>query len=161
MLSGIWRWRAPATTGDREEHFHNTSVDLLMFGNSHRPIQSAFAQALTERCAEPITGIGKDASEADASRTHPIDLGKPDLGLDHAAPTIDRHPRTCKPFMIACPALRQKQPQTYHHRHFVRRQRHRHRHHCLAVGVLAQCRGILRRDTHRVPPLFWARQYRR
>ena len=44
-----------------------------MLWNADRPMQPAFAQALTEWRAQPITSIGKDAAEADASGTNAVE----------------------------------------------------------------------------------------
>ena len=54
------------------------------------------------------------------------------------------------------PAFRQEQPQADHHRNLVPRQRQRHQR--LAIGGLAERRGVLRRDPDRMRPLLRQRR---
>ncbi len=143
FASGTWflRGRPRPATGKMR------ATDLLAPPNAHGPGKATLAQTLPEGRGEAITSISQHAAKAQAGRARPIDLGERDLGLGPIASVIVRHAGPGQSRGIARPALGQEQPQPHHDRHFAGSQRQRHQ--GLAVGVLAQGRGVLRRDADR------------
>ena len=123
-----------------------------MTGNADRPGQFASCKPLAERRAQPITGIRQHAAKAHAGRDDTIDLCQSHLRLRPRRSIFGRNTRSLQPSPIACPTLGQKQPQRQHDRDFAARQRQRHQR--LAIGGLAERRGILRSDAHRMPALL-------
>ena len=110
------------------------------------------AESLPERGAQSIPGIGEHASEPHTRRPEPINLLDRDGGLAPKHPSFVRHPRPDHAVRIVRPALGEEQPQRRHHRHLAAGKRQRD--HCLAVRVLAERGGVLRRDTDRVGALL-------
>ena len=116
--------------------------------NADRPGQFASGEPLTERCAQPITGIRQHATEAHTGGDYTIDLRKSHLWLCPCHSIFGRNTRSLQPRLIARPTLGQKQPQRQHDRHFATRKRQRHQ--GLTVGGLAQRRSILRCNPDRM-----------
>ena len=110
------------------------------------------SEPLAERRAQAVTGIRHDAAKTHTSRHHAVDLGQGNLGLRAGRSITRRHAGAFQAVSIARPALRQKQAQGHHHRHLTAGQRQRYQR--LAIGVLSQRRGILRRDPDRMLPLL-------
>ena len=77
-------------------------------------------------------------------------------GFVRAARQVLGHAGLRHPLGVAGPAFRQKQAQADHHRNLVPRQRQRHQR--LAIGGLAERRGVLRRDADRMRPLLRQRR---
>lgn len=110
-----------AASGNGEDHRHVGGIDLLLERDADGPSKAARGQRLSERGAQAISGIGKDAAETHAGRrANPVDLGQGDLGLGPVGTMVIRHTGAIEPGGIGSPTLRQEQPQPHHDRHFAR-----------------------------------------
>jgi hypothetical protein len=116
------------------------------------PDQLASGEPLAERRAHPVTGICQHAAKAHTGRDDAVELRQGHLGFRPGRSILSRNTRSLQPCAIARPTLGKKQPQRQHDRNFAARQRQRH--HGLAVGGLAQRRGVLRRNPHRMRALL-------
>lgn len=134
------RSSAPRNGGD---HRHVGWIDLAAFRDPDSPGQATRAQGLSER-GGPITRFGQHAAEAHAPPLpDPVDLRDGDLQLGTGLAPVLGDTGPAHPVRVARSSLGQEQRQADRHRHLAARQRQRHQR--LAVGSLAQRRGILRR----------------
>lgn len=93
-------------------------------------------ETLTERRAEPVTGIRQHTAEADTGCEHAINFSQRDLRLGSRGAMLDGNARTLQARRIARPTLGQEEPQCDHHWHFTARKCQRYQR--LAIGRLAE-----------------------
>ena len=117
-----------------------------------QPRQPAGRETLTERRAEAVSGIRQHTAKAHTGRDHAIDLGQARSPAWSALRDARRNAGPLQTRRIARPTLGKEETQCHHHRHFTARKRQRHQR--LAIGRLAERRGILRRDTNRAIALL-------
>src|SRR6516164_11684535 len=141
-----------AASGDRKDELDVARIDLLMTRNADRPRQRSPAQRPAELCAHAVAGVGEDRAKTNASADQPIEFGERDLRLRPRRTMIRGNAGALKPNAIVDPYLRQEQPKADHYRDLAPRKGQRHQ--CLAIGGLAQSRGVLRRDPHRMRTLL-------
>src|ERR1019366_10755206 len=98
------------TPSNGKDHRDIGRIDLLLVGNADGPSETALAQSLAERSAQPISGIGQHTAKTDPGNTNTIDLGQRDLGLGPIIPAILGDASPIEAGRIAGPSLRQKQP---------------------------------------------------
>ena len=120
---------------------------LLGSRHADRPDQSARRQALAERRAHAVAGVGEHAAEAHAGGDDPVDLGQRDLGFGPRRARRFRHTRTIAARRVVGPGCRQEQAQADRDRHFAARQSERDQR--LAVRLLTKFATVLRRNTYR------------
>jgi hypothetical protein len=146
----------PPASGDRKHQPDIARIDFLLLGDSDRPLQAARVEPLAERRGQAIACIRQHRRKPNASGADAVDLGQRNLRLRPRRPPVLGHAGLRHPVGGAGPALRQKQAQADHHRNLVPRQRQRHQR--LAIGGLAERRGVLRRDPDRMRALLRQRR---
>ena len=151
-LIGDMALTRPPASGGREHERDVARVDFLQLRDSDRPLEAARIEPLTERRGKAIACIRQHRRKPNASGADAIDLGQRDLWLCTRCAPILRHAGLRHPIGSVSPALRQKQAQADHDRNLVPRQRQRHQR--LAIGGLAERRGVLRRHADRMRPLL-------
>jgi hypothetical protein len=115
--------------------------------DAHGPGKTARAQALAEGGADAAAGVGQPGTEAHASGDDPVEFGQRQLRLGLEGAVLDRHAGPAQALGGARPRLGQEQPRREGDRGLIPGQGERDQ--GLAVGVLAERRGVLRRDAHR------------
>ena len=145
----------PRVTGGGDQP-HVGRIDLLNARNAHRPEQPERRQALPERRADAVAGIGQHRAEAHAGLQQPLEFLQRDLRLRARRPERLGHAGALQALRILDPGVGQKQPQDDRDRHLIPGQRQRDQR--LAVGVLAQSAGILRADADRMRALLGQRR---
>ena len=78
------------TAGDWPDELHADRVDFEVTRDADSPSQVATRQLLTERRAQPITGIGQHTAEADTACDQAIDFRNRDLRLGSCRAMRDR-----------------------------------------------------------------------
>ncbi len=143
--------RAPPT-GNRPDQLYPDRIHLKVTRDTNSPSNATCREPLTERRAEAVTGICQHTAEANTGCDHAIDLSQRDLWLGPCCAMLDWNTSTLQTRRIARPTLGKEETQCHHHRHFTARKRQRHQR--LAIGRLAERRGILRSDTNRTIALL-------
>ena len=139
-------------TSYRKDQLHPRWIYFLTPQDTDCPNQPARRETLTEWRAETVSGICQHTAEANTGCDHAINLGQRDLWLGSRYAMLDWNTGTLHPRRIARPTLGNKETQCDHHRNFTARKRQRHQR--LAIGRLAERRGILRSDTNRTIALL-------
>src|SRR5262249_51983375 len=121
---------------DWPDHPYIGRVHLEAPRNTDCPSKLASCEPLTERRAQPITGIRQHAAKAHTGRNSTIDLRQSHFRFRSCRSTFGRTTRPLQPRPLARPTLGKKQPQRQYDRHFASRQRQRYQ--GLAVRGLAQ-----------------------
>ena len=127
-------------------------IHLQMTRDTNGPGKATCREPLTERRAEAVTGIRQHTAEANTGCDHAINLSQRDLWLGPRCAMLDWNTGTLQTRRIARPTLGNEETQCHHYRHFTPRKRQRHQR--LAIGRLAERRGILRSDTNRTIALL-------
>src|SRR4029079_18466415 len=108
---------------NRPNELHADRIYLEVTRDADRPGEIASRELLAERRALSVTGIRQHTAEANASRQHPIDLIKRDLGLGPCHLMLDGNARSVQPSRIIRPVLGKEKAQRHRHRHFAARER--------------------------------------
>src|SRR3546814_3621046 len=111
-----------------EDHSDIGLIDHLPPRQADRPKKATLAQSMAEWRAGSVASVRKHAAEVNARRNNAVDLLNRDLGLRRGNPTFHRYPSARHTIRVTCPAFRQKQPESHHHRHFTRCQRRSEEH---------------------------------
>jgi hypothetical protein len=111
---------------------------------------------LAEGSADAVTGVGENETEAHPCFSDAVELSQRDLGLGARNALRLGHAGAPQALGVVRPGLGQEQAQGNRHRHLVPGQSQRHKR--LAVGGLAECRGVLRRNADRTRALLWKRR---
>ena len=144
----------PPASGDRKHQPDMARIDFLLLG-----IPTAHFRP---RASSPWRNARTDHSLLRQHRRKPNASGamrrsRPARSpASSAPPAVLGHSGLRRPVGSAGPAFRQKQAQADHHRNLFPRQRQRHQR--LAIGGLAERRGVLRRDPDRMRPLLRQRR---
>ena len=142
-LIGDMALTRPPASGDREHEPDVARVDFLQLpGFDPAPLEAARIEPLTERRGKAKTCIRQHRCKPNVSGADAIDLGQRDLWLcTRCAPILGaRGP--CAIRSAASVSSPAKQAQADHYQDLVPRQRQRHQR--LAIGGLAERRGVLR-----------------
>jgi hypothetical protein len=145
-----------AAACEGEDEGNIARVDLLVARNPDSPRQAARAQALAERRAQAVAGISQHDAERDSGDDGSVDLGQRHFGLGPEGAVLMRDAGFVQAGGISSPALGQEQAQADRNRNLTLGQRRRNER--LAVRGLAERRGVLGRDAHRVLALLRERR---
>ena len=137
-----------AAPSNGPDHPHIGRVHFEVTRNTYGPGKFANCERMAERRTLPVTGIRQHTAKAHTGCEYTIELRHSHLQFRPCHSILDGNTRALQPSPIARPALGKEQPQCQHDRHFAARKRQRYQ--GLAIGSLAQCRSILRSDTHRM-----------
>ena len=143
--------RAPPI-GNRPDQLYPDRIHLKVTRDTNSPSNATCREPLTERRPEAVTRIRQYTAEANPGSDHPIDLSQRDLWLGPCCAMLDWNTSTLQTRRIARPALGKEETQCHHYRHFTPRKRQRYQR--LAIGCLAERRGVLRSDANRTIALL-------
>src|SRR6516165_2167695 len=102
------------------DHPHIGRVHLEVPRNTDRPSKFASCEPLTERRAQPITGIRQHAAKAHTGRDGTIDLRQSHFRFRSCRSTFGRNTRSLQSRPLARPTLGKKQPQRQYDGHLTR-----------------------------------------